>query len=251
MKKLFLILICLMAINGYSQIVTLNGKQSGLLNIDEISNLGRLTIDKGIIKKFTVSTYSKGFVMDDVSNSLQFTAQQKMNMLKSEAGRKIYIEDIQVQTNDSVFTVKPLVFIKDGPVASAFFERYIDNNKNIKYQFQFPKIFAYPNMTSTDTSELKVIQFSINSRHENEFCKLETNSNTFTKQMVEILKVPTFDFEITDIIAVNKNKDTLLIDDMHSSWFNTIIRTKKQLLSALKPDFRIEDFNIKYFEIER
>jgi len=240
MKKLLLILFCLLALKASSQIVTYAGQQSGYIKTDDLlmDSVLKVENDEGTIVGFTVSMVYKGYSEDYLSFSNKFTLGQKSLIQKGLVGTNIYIEEIKVKMkNDSVRIAPSLVFIKDGPCASILHsEEYYYSNDEFAYLLKHPKIYAYPLINSNDSTQFKITSFKIKSVQPNLYYQFESNSEFLTAEMKDFIKKAYISFSISEIKAVDKSNKLLELRRITISPNNIdlLIKTKNQLLSTSK-----------------
>jgi hypothetical protein len=245
MRKFVIILFCLFSIRANCQIISFAGKQNGYISNEDLlkDNAKFLTSSEGTVLGFKLIIYFDP-LRDIIARRNLLSEEALKRIRNASAGSGICFKEVKVMMPDSsIRFLSSSIFAKDGLHASLLqigdgkFSNYFAN------ALKKPKIYAYPDFRSSDTTLYKVVSFSINSSQPDKYYELNSESDVFSSEIIEFLKKARYDFQLSNIKAVDQKGHytelpiITLKHDSSDTNGNFLLRTKNQLLSMQKIDF--------------
>lgn len=243
MKTILFSILLLAFLNAQGQpSVSFAGKQSGsIMSEKEINSNAPLLVnfDEGVVEGFDMTGITQGFEMVLSSPSNKLTAKQKEFFKSLLPGQKFYFENIKIRLKKDGSSMKTyFIMTKDGPNADVLKHKGEYLQKSTDQLIQNPRIYAYPDFSSFDTTQLTVSSFKIKSHQPGNYYELESKNNSLTPEMIHLLKVATNDITIANIKAVDKNKQSIeLMDITIEANHDVLLRSKGELAKAKMIDF--------------
>ncbi|MCF8374168.1 MAG: hypothetical protein K9H64_21275 [Bacteroidales bacterium] len=243
MKTMMLCILLLAFVNAQSQpSVSFAGKQSGsIISEKEINGNAPLLVnfDEGVVERFDMTAITQGFEMVLSSPSNKLTPEQKELFKSLIPGQKFYFENIKIRLKKDGSSIKTyFIMTKDGPNADVLKRKGEYSQKSVDHLIQNPRIYAYPDFSSFDTSQFTVSSFKIKSHQPDYYYELESTNNLLTPEMILLLKRATNDITVSNIKAADKNKQSIdFLDITIEAPHDAILRSKGELAKAKMMDF--------------